>query len=224
MLIAASPWLGSALPALDEPELRATLILSHHAWQDRPEVVWVHDPMPDDFILVGRIDLAADDLAAASDSFSGWQSVPLQALTQWRWDHDRDALLREEARTAAEQAERRRRRAEARAERMRLLTLDALAGRVWFESWGVADRGVPLGECRSAMARLVSELRAAPRLTLAVVKKLLKQSVTHLNRLDSEFHFITTIEREDLCEAFEQVACAARCPQAADLIDQWRTW
>lgn len=102
-LIAASPWLGEELPPLKLPVLRETLHLSHHKWKNDPRVFWVHDPMPRDFIIVGQIEPSPNDLAASSDTFAGWQSVPIHALLQWRWDHDREALLRDEVQHAAEQ-------------------------------------------------------------------------------------------------------------------------
>src|SRR5687768_1791058 len=40
-LITASPWIGSEPPPLDLPELKETLVLSHHNWKDRREFVWV---------------------------------------------------------------------------------------------------------------------------------------------------------------------------------------
>jgi hypothetical protein len=224
VLIAATPWLGNDLPTLDVPALRETLILNHHSWKRKREIIWVHDLMPPEFVVVGRIDLSPDDLVASSSSFTGWQSVPIQALMQWRWDHDRAALLQEEARQAAELAEVQRQRAVAQAELMRTLTLDSLVDRTWFASWEDSDSKLPLHQCRSLIRKLVNELREAPKLTLGVVKKHLKQSVKDFNRLDAERRFISTIEREDLCDAYEQIVCAARFPQAANQIDQWRDW
>ena len=223
-LIAGTSWLGDKVPSLHLPELRNTLILSHHKWRNYLSIFWVQEPMPPDFIIVGQIELSQDDHAATSDTFTGWQSVAIHALTQWRWDHDRESLLRDEAQQAAEQAEAQRQLATTRAELMRTLTLDSLVDRRWFASWEDADSNLPLHECRSLIVKLVNELRAAPKLTLGVVKKHLKQSVKDFNRLDAEHHFIATIEREDLCEAYEQIMCAAKFPQVVDQVEQWRAW
>lgn len=223
-LIAASPWLGMKLPTQELPALRETLILRHHKWKGDPTVFWVHDLMPPDFIIVVQIELSPEDLAASSYTFTGWQSVPHHAQTQWRWDHDREALLRDEAQLAADLAETQRKRAAAHAELMRTLTLDSLLDRRWFASWEDFDSILPLHECRSIIDKLVTELRAAPMLTLRVVKKHLKQSVKDVNCLDAEHHFISTIEREDLYEAYEHIMCAAKFPQVVDQVDQWRKW
>ena len=223
-LVAATPWLGTEPPPLHLPALRETLVLNHHSHKNRPEIFWAQEVMPPDFQIVGEIELSADDLAATSDIFGGWQGVTIHALKQWRWDHDREALLRDEALEKAERAETQRKQAEARAELMRTLTLDSLATRTWFESWEDVQSNLPVHECRALMSSLVNDLRAAPKLTMAVVRRRLKESVKDFNHLDKDRHFISTIEREDLCEAYEQILCAARFPQLADEVDQWRQW
>ena len=111
-----------------------------------------------------------------------------------------------------------------RAEFMRTLTLDWVVDRTWFASWEDSGSNLPPHECRSLIAKLVNELRAAPKLTLGVAKKHLRQSVMDFNGLNEEHHFTSTIEREDLCEAYEQIACAAKFPQVMDQIERWRNW
>ena len=222
-LIAGCSWLGNEVPQLDSPELRETLILSHHNWQSVPNVFWTFHLMPPDFIIVGQIELSPSDLAASSDGYTGWQSV-LHSLAQWRWDFDREALLQDEARQAAEKAEAQRQRAVTRAELMKSLTLSSLLDRAWFATWGNVDSDLPLHECRASMKKLVQELQAAPKLTLSVVKKHLKQSVNEVNRLNAKHNFISTIEREDICEAYDHIACAAKFPRVTDQIEEWREW
>lgn len=223
-LIAVTPWIGNELPSLDLPMLRETLILNHHKWKNAPQRVWVWDMMPESFKILGQIELSAEDMAASSNAFTGWQNVPLQSLLQWRWDHDREALLRDEALEAANQAETNRQRAATRAEYLRTLTLDSLVDRAWFSAWETVDSNLPIREVRLLIANLVDQLRTAPKLTIRIAKRLLKQSVQAFNRLDAAQQFISTIEREDLCEAYEQIMCAAKFPQVVDQIDQWRDW
>ena len=91
-LIAATPWIGDKPPSLNLPALRETLILTHHNWKNEPRIFWVSDLIPSSFTILGQIDLPEEDEAASSSSFTGWQSVPIHALKQWRWDHDRGAF------------------------------------------------------------------------------------------------------------------------------------
>jgi hypothetical protein len=223
-LIAATPWIGAAPPPLESSVLRETLILTHHNWTGKPELFWTWDLMPDDFQIIGQIELSESDRTASSGSYTSWGSVSLQALMQWRWDHDREALLRDEADAAARLAELNRKRAEVRAEYLRTLTLDALAGQLWFASWEESEAKPPIAESRSVLVRLIHDLQKAPKLTTGAVKKRLKQAVVEFNRLDEVYRFIATIEREDICEALLQVLCAAKFPQLENQIDQWRDW
>ena len=224
VLLAASPWIGATIPPLDTPILRETLVLTHHSWKGKREIFWVHDRMPLDFQIVGQIPLLGEDLAETSNTFGGWQSVPLQVLTQWRWDHDREALLREEAEKKAADSERQRQTAAARAEYMLTLTLESLAVKEWLDSWEDTEVGERMPEAKGVLVDLVKDLRAQTKLTKPVVRKMLKQAVEVFNRLDAGNNFISTIEREDLCEALEQIACACGMPGLAEDVDRWRNW
>ena len=107
---------------------------------------------------------------------------------------------------------------------MRTLTLDSLVDRTWFPSWDADFSSLPLHESQVLMSRLVGQLRDDPKLTMGLAKRLLKQSVDAFNLLDTTHQFITTAEREDLCDAYEQIMCAAGFPQLADNVDEWREW
>ena len=148
----------------------------------------------------------------------------MQAVLQWRWDHDREALLLEEAEAAVALAKLQQQRAEQRARFMSTLTLELLANQSWFEAWEASHSDATIQQCRTLLVNLINELRALPKLTQGSVKKHFRQALKELNRLDADQHFITTLEREDLLEAFEQIACAAKFPYAVDVIDKGRDW
>ena len=224
VLIQGSRWLDAAAPALTANELREPLVLTHHRWPGVPNVLWTHDVAPTEFQFIGCVPLSDADLAITSHRFGGWQSVPLQALTQWRWDHNREELLCEEAEQAAAETERRRQTALARDAMRSNLTIESLVDKAWLDSWDGDNPDVPKVQSQALFIRLVEELRAQPKLTTPVVRKHLKQTVVAFNQLDAEKPFISTIEREDLFEAIEQIACAAGFPQLADEIDRWRKW
>ena len=46
VLVTASPWVGSTLPDLSEPELRTCLNLTHHSWSNSPCMNWISEPVP----------------------------------------------------------------------------------------------------------------------------------------------------------------------------------
>lgn len=224
VLVAVSSWIGRESPPLDSPELHRTLILTHHSWNDHPERFWTWELLPATFVNLGTIELSREELATTCDAATGWHSMPHQVLTQWRWDHDREALLREEAQQAAELAESHRQQAARRAAMMNALTLDLLATRNWFESWRDRRDAIPVDKCRALLHALVLELQAAPKRTASVVKKCLQQSVEAFNDLDAARPFIQTIEREEIIEAYEQILCAAKHPLLVDQVERWRNW
>jgi hypothetical protein len=100
VLVMTSAWIGDAPPDdLSDPRLTTPLILTHHHWSGVADVDWVDDPVPAEAGPLGRLALTAEESALTSSStFSAWASHSLQALLQWRWDHDREAVLAEEAR------------------------------------------------------------------------------------------------------------------------------
>src|SRR5262249_9034957 len=152
------------------------------------------------------------------------ESFPLQVLLQWRWDNDREALLAQEAAKKAKRDEERRLADERRAEMLRTLTLDGISNRTWFESWGNELDGANLPEARQLVYDLVENLRNSPKLTKAIARRLLRATVENFNRLDEKNSFIETTHREDIHEALEIVMAAARYPDLADEVEQWRDW
>jgi hypothetical protein len=79
------------------------LILTHHNWTAVADVDWVGDPVPAAAVPLGKLDLTPEEAAIGSRGWSAWAAHPLQALLQWRWDHDRAAVLAEDERKEQEQ-------------------------------------------------------------------------------------------------------------------------
>ena len=205
-------------------EIRRPLFLTHHSWANEREAAWVCTPPPASFIPVGAIEITAADAALAVESYSHWELLSFQILRQWRWDNDREALLVEEAAEKAREAGERRIAAERRAEMLRSLTLDNVSSRVWFADWDEELEGPNLPAARQLVSQLIASLRNSPKLTKAVARRLLRATVKDFNRLDAKNRFIETTHREDICDALEIVLAAARHPELADEIDQWRDW
>jgi len=91
-------------------------------------------------------------------------------------------------------------------------------------SWEAEVATLPLEGSRVLISGLVDDLRAAPKITKGVAKRLLKRSVESFNRLDAAHRFITTVEREDICDAFDQIMRAAKFPELSDSVEEWRDW
>ena len=102
------------------------------------------------------------------------------------------------------------------------VTLEKLAETQWFASWD--PELDTTRQARELVSRLVEELRNVPKRTKALVSKPVRAAIKDLNKLDKKQQFIDTIEREEICEAFEQIVCAAGQPSLVHEIDNWRDW
>lgn len=225
VLYATSPWIGDEVPKADEPALQEILFLNHHFWDNSTTVSWTNEEVPDSFIAIGKIPPSEEELKLESHSFSEWLGAGIDVLTQWRWDHDREALLAEEA----EEEEANQRLQEARAEEARKellsMTLEKLAKHRFFPDWGSMPSKKATDQSRKIMQRTVAELAsigkgASEEARMAV----LQGCIEAFNDLDEKLEFIMTDEREDICAEFEILVHACGLGKYEDLADRWREW
>jgi hypothetical protein len=96
--IATTDYLGSAPPRLDDPAL-GTILVNRRFQKSGgfPAVSWIEDPPAPDFVYVGNGPLSAEQLAFKPQGQFGssWHSLLEDVLTEWRWIHDREALVAE---------------------------------------------------------------------------------------------------------------------------------
>lgn len=227
VLVAASAWIGDAIPDVGDPSLRPILRKTHHAWEGQPEVIWVDDEVPSRFIPIGTIEPTPDERSISCAPFGSWESAALQPLLQWRWDHDRAAVLAEDAIKAQAEAAR---RSEERAERAAYLarvTLDELSRRQFFPDWEYPPAAAT-DASRAIMAATVTRLIGlGPDASEADQMAVLQRCIESFNELDADerlIGFIETVEREDICEEFEAIVHACGLGHHEDLADEWRDW
>lgn len=223
-LVAGSPWIGTAAPDLREPALREIQQLTHHAWNGQLNMNVVTAPPPAEFRKLGVIEPTAAEQALKCPASGGWSFAgPL--WMQWRWDHDREAVLREDAERAAAQA-----RAYKEAERQRqaargALTLEALRKRRRFTDWGGFAPAAAVRKCRRVFRETAERLLAlgakpGKRAVLAV----LKECVERLNALDEQYeHFIETTTAEEVSGEIDDLAQASGLREE-NVADRWRAW
>lgn len=221
---ALSSWIGRNATRPSDSEIRKTLVLTHHSWKNTKAAQWVSTPLPSSFVSAGTIDITSADEALKIEAYGAWEWFVIQSEKQWRWEHDRQALLAEEAVEDAKKAEERRIAFERRAEMLRTITLDTVQNRTWFENWDTELDGPNLVASRRLIEDLVNNLKTTPKITKAVARRSLRVTVKNFNRLDEETHFIETTHREDICDALEIVMAAVRYPELVDEIESLRDW
>ena len=225
-LVAACDWIKDQPPTLDDPAVRRILALNHHSWKDKKELVWVTKPPPANFQILGVLKPSANDQKELCTTAGGWESIPPQILAQWRWDHDRAAVLAEDATKGQflrmQQTDRKRRREEYLA----TVTLADLLTKDLFEKWKTYPPEEAKDGCRNILRTFIQSLQAAGvPADPEFARQHLKSCVLELNQLDEKHnHFIETGEREDLCEVLEEVLHAAKVPALADEIHRLRDW
>jgi hypothetical protein len=224
-LVSASDWIGDKPLALDHPAVRRFLVLNHHFHTGQPELIWVWEPPPQQFKKIGEIPVLPADEQAESFAYSGWESLPYQVLAQWRWDHERAAVLKEDAAKKKLEQASQEELSSKRAANLSKITFPRLLRKNLFPRW----KDYPPKRAKVAAEKILTsfilDLQKAKRpLDRKMVKQKLKLCVEKLNSLDTRIPFIETIEREDLFDLFEEILSAAKLPELLDEVDKWRDW
>jgi hypothetical protein len=223
ILVAASPWIGTAPPDLNDPILREIHHLNHHSWND-PNLLWVSDPPPESFQHIGTIKPTPGDKRRKCYGSGGWFFAG-QLEMQWRWDHDREAVLREDREYEEQQAREYEEAEKRRREHLDKLTLASLRKKRRFTDWKDFVPARAATACRALFRETVDaiiNLGAKPK--KRDIRAILKQCVQRLNKLDAEYdHFIETTAVEDLCGEIDEIAHVSGLGEEY-VADRWRDW
>jgi len=106
------------------------------------------------------------------------------------------------------------------------ISLDDLLKKELFPTWEDYPPKKAKEGCQEIIRSLILALHGEEKpLSVAFVTQKLKECVEQLNQFDrKQKKFIETVERENLCEVLEEVACAAKCPSLVEKIDEWKDW
>jgi hypothetical protein len=223
-LVATSSWIGTAPPELTEPRLVDVLRLTHHSWDGGPHLCWVNDPVPPELVHLGALPPTAKQARAKCEAHGDWDSCSVQALLQWRWDHEREAVLAEDE--AAREKERGSHEAARRAYKpLSKATLDDLRKRP-FKGW---EGFVEPEQLRAARKVIRDTLDALLALGLDAPEplkiNLFHRAVERFNQIDYEGDgWICTIEREDICELLDDLADLVGLEEYDDALTGRRDW
>lgn len=188
------------------------------------------DWQPDllEFALVGSLPVTDEekDLCEKNASFSVWRFASANAEGEWRWEHDKEALLSEHA-LQKEENERRKQAEKARFEnRLSKLTWDKLLAEDCFERWKESPPFPPQAFKDALRQRInlsISELQSlGEKYPRAKVRKILKSLVNDITTLDQKFDFvIETEEREDIYNVFDDITFLSKQRILMKEIPEW---
>lgn len=226
VLCVGSSWIGDDIPEANNPALRSILILNHHSFNDQPLAQWTGDPVPEEFVPIGTIEPTPAECQPYYNwpSHGHWLRMQIQPFLQWRWDHEREAVLSEDAeQDRLEDLELARRRKD-RQEFLELITLDDLCKHTFFENWSYPPEKV-IEASRQVMSETVQKLSKLKKSASQKRRlQILQQCIEAFNALDEEYEFIDTVERDNIIEEFEAIVHACGLGDHEDLADEWRDW
>lgn len=224
VLVAASPWIGTAEPDLAEPQLQTTLRPTHHACTGAPAMLWVGDPVPETFRLLGSLPPTSEELDLEIHVFGSWGYCSIQVLMQWRWDHEREIVL------AEEEAERRKQQDSREAHRraykpLPARTLEEFRRHTHFAGWNGYVAAVQVRASRRIIRDAIDALiELGPEGPAPAKIDVFRLAIERFNALQAEEHFIMTIEREHICGLLNDLAGLVDLDDYSNALTSARDW
>jgi hypothetical protein len=225
IMVETSAWTGTEPPDLNDLRLREVHVNTHHNSGPNVWRVMVRGPAPESFKRLGTIEPNATKQQVIA-VWTSWESLAREVFTQWRWDHDREALLREEQAAIEEKKVDEARLAEQERKRLDQLTLPSLLKKRRFARWKGYSPDKGIAGCRTALREAIEALIAmGPKPKKPSVAAVIRRCVEKLNALDEKHDgFIETGEREDLCREINEIVHAAGLRGCDGMADEWREW
>jgi hypothetical protein len=225
VLVAGSPWIGDEPPDLDDPRLREILEIKYQGVESR-QLYWVASPPPDSFRRLGTIEPSEEE-STARGGMSGWLVFASDLLAQWRWDNDREALLREQKKVLERWKAHQEGAAQRHREYLESLTFESLRKKRRFVDWKSMGRpDAAIVACRKVFRETIDRLlELGPGPSEGAAIDILRGCIEQLNELDERYDgFIETGEREELCKEFDEIVHMAGLRDHGNLADNWRDW
>jgi hypothetical protein len=158
-------------------------------------------------------------------SFTGLGHAAASAEREWRWLHDRERLLEDVKRSAAEYeaaaaAEARRKR-----ERRKVLTWDQLLAEDPFPSWRARPSETFAAEARTAIRDACHALKAlGPKPPRSQVRAILRGCVERFGAATEHYRDISTEQRREIVNVLEEMAYLSGHRSLIDDARLWRGW
>lgn len=226
VLVACSTWIGDSIPSTPTEQMRETLHLTHHSWKGKPELFWVSSAVPAKYVLIGTLEPTDKESRLKCDTSGGWEGCAIQVLAQWRWDNEREEVLKRDAEVQAALAAKQAANEEALEKSRKAITLRELTKYKFFESWDDYPPAKTIRASRKIMKETVQALiELGEKAAESDRLQLLQTCIEQFNELNTaQGDFIETSVREDICDEFELIVYACGLGHVKDMADQWRDW
>lgn len=242
IVIAVLDGIWTRPPTLKEAARARTLRERRFAYTGKPAVFGM-DPAAwrpgvlEDLTLLGTAPLQGEERRhvrrylnrEAGCSYASLIAASRNAEGEWRWAHDREAIIEDEQRAGAARAAAEAAREARYRTRLKSLTWDQLLTETPFQGWTPSPPYPPEDFTIAARERIHEACRELQALGVrprkAEVRRSLKRCVEWFNDADAQAGgVIETGEREDICAVLEEVAFVAGQKGLVDEIDLWRDW
>lgn len=228
----AFDFMSSVKPELSDIKKSKVLIKTFGSWKNECETVW--DPCLDfinTFIFLGISPLHSESITIAQKYRTTTGTLPSFGFSipaQWYWEHDRRAYEQFQQHVDEEQERECQKiveKAKQLKEQLGNLTLDDLLKRDWFQQWVEFIDQSLIESSKKIIIDTIFELKKLPKINKQNISKIIRENVLRFNDLDARNHnFISTIEREDICEAFSEIGTVINKEEVDEIVDEWREW
>ena len=227
-LVAATQYIGAKPPGISEA-LLASILRMNSVGCDRatqrvmpdnwPCVWWQHwcEPPPKKFRYLGIVEPAPAEQRMNPQAFSKyWDDWARYILQEWRWQHDRQALVSElELRNGPSCVEAFLEEKARKAE----MTLVRLRKQRFFSEWNGFVSASMIRAARKIVQQTIDDLIAlGSKPTKKQALPVLRNYIESFNAMDK----IDTIQRENICDVFYEIVRVAGLKGCDDLAERWR--
>jgi hypothetical protein len=187
---------------------------------------WTPKDIPE-MRLLGNDGVTDEERAALahSSSFTGLGHAAASAEREWRWLHDRDRLLNDVKRSAAEYAAAAAAEARRKRERRKTLTWDQLLAEVPFPNWKTYPSETFAAEARTAIHDACHALKAlGPKPPRSHVRAVLRGYIEWFNAANERYGHVSTEQRTEIVNLLEEMAYLSGHRSLTDDARLWRGW
>ncbi len=227
VLAVCSPFISKERPSGITDEMKRNLYPTFHGLKGKkPSLYWVSYPLDSTSLVIGSVTPSKEEKLFERASFGHWLNLQHDALTQWRWDHEREKLLADESAEQTARHERAGRIQAAHDAQMKSMTIEKLAKYKFFPGW----ENYPPTKVTNASRQLL-KAHVAQLITLGTAgskfqkSAIIKSCVEAFNTLNSQHDdFVDTDIREDIIDEISKIASASGLGEMAKKIDNWRAF